>query len=180
MREGLLSGWAGLRIVGEKILDEQLGVVRDGLPTAVIEVEGALTHLLHDVLVALAVEGRHAGEEDVSDDTGGPDIAFVVIVLIKNLWGDVVRSSELLVQVSLGIVYERGAEINDLDLVELLVLLEEDVLGLQVTMDDVGLVAVVDAREHLLHEDGSVTLGEFSALQDFIEELSTLADSVLK
>ena len=105
MREGLLSGWAGLRIVGEKILDEQLGVVRDGLPTAVIEVEGALTHLLHDVLVALAVERRHTGEEDISDDTGGPDIAFVVVVLVKNFRSDVVRSSELLVQVSLRVVH---------------------------------------------------------------------------
>jgi len=37
-------------------------------------------------------------------------------------------------------------------------LLKEDVLGLEITMDDVGTMAVVDARKDLLHENGSVTL----------------------
>ena len=47
-------------------------------------------------------------------------------------------------------------------------------------MDDVGTMAIVDARKDLLHENGSVTLREFSAVQDFVEELTALADSVQK
>ena len=43
------------------------------------------------------------------------------------------------------IVYEGSSEVNNLDLVELLVLLQEDILRFQVTMDNVGLMAVVDA-----------------------------------
>jgi len=38
-------------------------------------------------------------------------------------------------------------------------------------------VAVVDAGENLFHEYSSVLLGEFSSGNDFIEELSALADS---
>ena len=43
-------------------------------------------------------------------------------------------------------------------------------------MHNVGLVAVVDAGEDLFHEDGAVTLAEFAALEDFVEELATFAD----
>ena len=146
------------------------------MPDAVIEVERALAHLLHDILIGLSVEGRHSREKNVSNDTSGPDIALAVVVLVEDLGGDVVRSAELLVEVTVGVVDEGGAEVDDLDRVELFVLLEQDVLRLQITMHDVGLVAVVDAGEDLLHEYSSVALAELAALEDFVEELATLAD----
>ena len=43
-------------------------------------------------------------------------------------------------------------------------------------MDDVILVAVVDAREHLLHEHSGVLLAEFAALENLVEKLTALAD----
>ena len=145
-------------------------------PCAVFETELTLTDLLHDLLIGLTVEGRHAGKEDKRDDAARPDIALVVIVLVKDLGGNVVRRAKLLVEVTVRVVDERGTEVNNLDLIELLVGLEQDVLGLQVTMNNVGLMAVVDAREHLLHEDSSITLAELSTLEDLVEELTTFAD----
>ena len=47
-------------------------------------------------------------------------------------------------------------------------------------MNDIGLVAVVDARKHLFHEHGGVTLGEFTTSQDFVEQLTTFADPTAK
>ena len=47
-------------------------------------------------------------------------------------------------------------------------------------MNDVVLVTVVDALEDLLHEDSSITLREFTSLEDLIEEFSTLANSIKK
>ena len=47
-------------------------------------------------------------------------------------------------------------------------------------MHNVCLMAVVDAREHLLHQDGAVTLAELTALQDFVEQLTSLADPTKK
>ena len=41
-------------------------------------------------------------------------------------------------------------------------------------------MAVVDAGEDLLHEDGAVALVEFATLQDLVEELSSFADSTQK
>jgi len=47
-------------------------------------------------------------------------------------------------------------------------------------MHDVVLMAVVDAGEDLLHENGGVALAEFSTVKDLVEELTTLADSTKK
>ena len=44
-------------------------------------------------------------------------------------------------------------------------------------MDDVVLVAVVNAGKHLLHENGAISLGEFAALENLVEELTSLANS---
>jgi hypothetical protein len=43
-------------------------------------------------------------------------------------------------------------------------------------VDDVLFVAVVDTREDLLHEDGSIFLSELASCDDFIEEFSSFAD----
>ena len=43
-------------------------------------------------------------------------------------------------------------------------------------MDDVSLMAVVDARENLLHQNGCVALAELSTLKDLVEQFATLAD----
>lgn len=45
-------------------------------------------------------------------------------------------------------------------------------------MDYVVLVAVVDARQNLLHEDCSVLLCELASSDDLVEEFSTLADPI--
>ena len=100
----------------------------------------------------------------------------MVVVLVEDLGCDVVRSAELLIEVTVGVIDEGGAEVNDLDLVELFVLFEQDVLRLQVTMHDVGLVAVVDAGEDLFHENSSIAFAELTTLEDLIEELTTFAD----
>ena len=130
-------------------------------------------------MIGLSIERRHSREKNICDDTTGPDVALLVVVLVEDLGGDVVRSAELLVEVTVGVVDEGGAKIDDLDLVELLVLFKEDVLGLKITMDDVGLMAIVDAGKDLLHENGTVTLAEFTTLQNLIEELTALADPKL-
>ena len=48
----------------------------------------------------------------------------MVVILIKDLGSDVVRSAELLIEVAVRIVDERSTEVNDLDLVKLFVGLE--------------------------------------------------------
>jgi len=176
MLEGLGGRGSLLRVVGEEGADEALAVLRDGLPDAVIEGESTLAHLLHDILIRLTIEGRHTRKNDVSDDTGGPDIALLVVVLVEDLRGDIVGGSKLFVKVTVGVEDEGGTEVNDLDLIELLVLLKQNILGLKITVNNVSLMAVVDAGKDLLHQNCATSLSEFTTLKDFIEEFTTLAD----
>ena len=172
-----LSGGRSLcGAVSEECTDERLAVLGDRLPCAVFEAELSLFNLLHDLLVGLTIEGRHARKKDESDNTARPQIALLVVVLVKNLGGNVVGSSELLIKGTVGIVNERGTEVNNLDLVELFVLLEQDVFWLKITMHNVGLMTVVDAGKNLLHENSSISLAELASLEDLVEEFTTLAD----
>ena len=45
-------------------------------------------------------------------------------------------------------------------------------------MNDVVLVAIVDALKNLFHQNSSVTLREFTSLENFVEQFSSLANSV--
>ena len=76
------------------------------MPDAVIEVERALAHLLHDILVGLPIERGHSREKNICDDTTGPNVALLVVVFVEDLGGDVVRRAELLVEVTVGVVDE--------------------------------------------------------------------------
>ena len=48
--------------------------------------------------------------------------------------------------------------------------------GGRLPVNDVVLVAVVDAGKDLLHQNGSVSFGELSTLEDLVEQLSSFAD----
>ena len=67
--ESLLGRGALLWVVGEQGTDKTLAVLGDCLPDAVIEVELSFADLLHDVLVRLSVERRHAREKNIRDNT---------------------------------------------------------------------------------------------------------------
>jgi len=174
--KSLRSGWSLVLVIGKQLSDEVLGLIRDDVPDSVVKVERSLSHLAHDLLVALTVEGRHAGQKDVSNDTCRPDVALVVIVLVQDFWGNVVWGTEFLVEGSAWVVHEGGTEVDNLDLIEFFVLFKQNVLWLEISVDNVVLMAVVDALEYLLHEDGSITLREFASLENLIEKFTSLAD----
>lgn len=146
------------------------------MPDAVLKLDPTLTDLLHDVLIGLTIEGRHTRQEDVGDDTSRPNVTLFIVVLVENFGSNIIRCSKFFVEISFRIIDERGTEINDLNLIEFLVLLEKNVFGLKITMDDIGLMAIVDAGKDLLHEDCTITLSEFATLENFIKKFATLAD----
>jgi len=116
------------------------------VPDGVGEGELADLDFLHDLLIGRTVEGRHTREDDVGDDTARPNIALGSVVLGQNLGGDVVRSTQLLIENRILTEGNRGTEVDDLNLIKLLVLLEQDIFRLKITMHDVVGVTIVNAR----------------------------------
>ena len=67
--KALISRRSLVTVVGEERTDKALCVLGDSLPDAIFERELAFAHALHDLLVRLTIERRHAREENVGDDT---------------------------------------------------------------------------------------------------------------
>lgn len=82
MAQGCLGVRACVLVVCEELLDEVLSIYADVFPASVIKAKFAGTYLLHDVLIILTVKRRIAGKKNVSDDTGGPNIALTRVVLV--------------------------------------------------------------------------------------------------
>jgi hypothetical protein len=73
-------------------------------------------------------------------------------------------------------VHKRGSEVNYLYLIEVLVLLEEDVLGFEISMHNLVLMAVVNAGKNLLYKNCSIFFGKLSSCDNLVKKLSAFAD----
>jgi hypothetical protein len=72
----------------------------------------------------LTREWGRSAKQDIYDNTDRPDVTFASVLLVEDLWSDVVRSSEFLVEFLGRVKDKRGSKIDDLDLIEGLVLLK--------------------------------------------------------
>ena len=95
MLEASLSGGALLLIVGQKRLHEVDG---DWGESFAFVVNLSRAYGLHDVVVSLSTEWGRSAQQDIHDDTDGPDVALVSVLLVEDLRGNIVRGSELLVE----------------------------------------------------------------------------------
>eukprot|EP00968_Pinguiococcus_pyrenoidosus_P006091 scaffold405_cov243-Pinguiococcus_pyrenoidosus.AAC.7 len=75
----LASGDALVRVDGEHLANEILGAVRDVAPVAVVELVRPVLDLPEQLLLVGVPEGRVPAEEDVHNDTRGPDIHGVLV-----------------------------------------------------------------------------------------------------
>ena len=70
------------------------------------------------------------------------------------------------------------AKVDDLELIVARALLEQDVLGLQIPMHNLLIVAVVHHGQDLFHNDGCISFAHLARLHDLIEELATFANPI--
>ena len=98
MLESLISTWAVFLLIGQELSNEIFALVRDIVPCFVVESKCSSTDFFHDFLITGAVEGWLTTEKNVANDSATPDITFSSVVLVKDLRGNVVRSSELFIQ----------------------------------------------------------------------------------
>lgn len=177
--QGLLdsetTGGVWLQQVGDKVL----GLVGDGGPVRSREAIVATGDLVEQLVVVGAPEGWEAAQHDVDDDTGGPHVAGhavrgVVLHAVDQLGGQVAGGAD-------GMVDELGtrsellgeAKVGQQDVGIVGVVGQQQVFGLQIAVDDVEVVHVLDAHQHLSGEFGGVALGEALQLGDAVQQLAT-------
>jgi hypothetical protein len=99
----------------EHLPDEVFGAVGDVGPRVGVEVDGALEHGVEDALLRLGPEGRHAGEQDVDNDAGGPDVGPGAVVLAEHLGRDVVGAAHHVGEDLAGLEEDGEAEVDGLE-----------------------------------------------------------------
>jgi hypothetical protein len=93
------------------------------------------------------------------------------ILCIGNRLGDVLK-----IFVGAFVVLTR-AKVDDFEFIICsLVLFQHDILRLQVSMDDIVLMAIVDGRQNMLHYLCSILLWQPSLLQNLVKQLASRAD----
>ena len=62
------------------------------------------------------------------------------------------------------------------NLIKLFVGFKKNILWFEISMNDIIFVAIINAREHLFDEHGSILFSELTSGHDLVEQLTTLAD----
>ena len=145
----VLQGFLGCRplvfIHAHKFAEEILGALTDLLEVTMAHFDIASAYLGQYAGVFIAVEGRAAHEHDVEDDTCGPDIALVIVVVVEleDFRCDVVRGTASLSQVLARLELRREAKIDQLEAFLNIIFFQKDqVLRLDVPMHDILRVQV--------------------------------------
>lgn len=94
VREHLLGCGPLTGILDERHLDEVFGLGADFRPFAFREHQRHGPNRLVDGLLRVAAEGRPARQHDEDDDTGGPDVHFVIVLFALNhFWRHIHRAA---------------------------------------------------------------------------------------
>eukprot|EP00672_Neobodo_designis_P022365 CAMPEP_0174850216 /NCGR_PEP_ID=MMETSP1114-20130205/19102_1 /TAXON_ID=312471 /ORGANISM="Neobodo designis, Strain CCAP 1951/1" /LENGTH=523 /DNA_ID=CAMNT_0016084655 /DNA_START=308 /DNA_END=1876 /DNA_ORIENTATION=- len=137
--------------------------------------EVATLDLVEERVLVGVIEGEVAGEHHEEDDAARPRVGLEAVVpaLLEHLGGDVVGGAAhgLEQRRAVGRLEVRQAEVGDLQVV---VLVEEEVLGFDVAVRDALRVAVTHAGDKLLEEPPGGGLVEALGLDDAVEELAAL------
>ena len=148
-KPGVLQSLLGRRplvfIHAHKFAEEILGALTDVLEVSMAHFDIASAYFGQNACVFIAVEGRTAHEHDVEDDTCGPDIALVIVVVVEleDFRCDVVRGTASLGQMLARLKLRRESEIDQLEaFLDVIFFQKDQVLRLDVPMHDILRVQV--------------------------------------
>lgn len=133
-------------------------------------------NFLENVLIRITLERRVGRQQNVGHDSDRPNIALAGVVLLQNLWGDVIRGTDLFCHSGyLFAKFPSMAKINQLNDVVSFDILEQDVLWLDVSVTDAQIVQVVEAAKDLSQEHGGVSLRELAPPLHLVKEVAALS-----
>lgn len=137
-----------------------------------------------DLLDGVSSNRRLSGRQHEQNDAEGPYVAALIVAALEDLGRDVVGSADqgvlaLLLHQLLPQIFvplEGQSEVDEHE-VQGLVVDQQEVLGLEVAVHNLVLVAVVDDADHLREERPSVGLREVALPLQPAEQLAALAET---
>ena len=133
---------------------------------------------LNNLLISLAIEWRVAAKQDVQDDTTAPKIALLIVTLLQNLWGNIVRSSILLNHFLSGNVLSRSAKVDNCDACLIAWPVEEQIFRLKISMHNISTVAIIYCGEDLFDDVCCILLAKNFLLGNALEKFASVAQSI--
>ena len=176
--EHLVGSHALLGISHKNLLDQLDGALRHGLPDVIVKIVLALLDELEEYEVVIVVERRHSTEEDVEHNTDTPVVTLLTVgFLLQDLRGDIAWGTTGGLGHGL-LTDETGqTEVSHLDHGSGKIFgSQQQVLGLDVSVDDAKGVAVLESINDRSNDVTSFFLGELLSLHEHIEELAALHD----
>jgi len=169
MLKSLFGWWSSILIEGKKFGNEIFALIWDRFPHWVVEIEFSELNLFHNFLIWCTIKWRNTRQNNVSDNTYWPYIAFGTVILLKDFWSNVVWCSEFLIKFFTILNNQRCTKINNFNLIELFICLKKNVLWLKISMNNMIFMAIVYASKNLINKHSSVFLTKFTFGNDFIE-----------
>lgn len=173
--ESFLSRQSNVGRSIQQLGNQIFGVVADRLPHLGLHAVLAVQHIVDDIFVLLATKWRLAAQHNEHDDAHGPDVALRRITALEHLGRNIVRSTVGLVHDLVRNDALGEAEIDELNVRFVALLVQQEVLGLDITVANAILVQVAERVECLFHDGRRLLLGEMLGLDDVVEELAALA-----
>ena len=126
-------------------------------------------------LVVTSIEGRRATEHDVKHHSDTPHVTLFGVVAGEDLGGDIVGCAVHLVHGvgSFISIVMGSSKVDNLDGTTILSV-NEDILGLQITMGNASTVAVGDGLHDLLDNVSTLVFAEKTTRSNLFEELATI------
>jgi len=167
-----------IRVDYEKLAEEVFGFGRDIGPPVTSEFLVVISFLdqLEQLEVVFVVEGWSSTQHDEEDDSQTPVVTLLTVGLVgydlgRDIsWGPALGGSQLFFS---GVHVARQTEIGDFNLcVTDVLVIEQQILGLDVTMHDLMAVAVDDRVKKGGHDAVGEFLAELLLFDDVIEKFS--------
>ena len=128
------------------------------------EIQTLLLDLLEDFQIIFRIEWVMASQDGVYDHANGPNVAFVGVGLLEDLWRDVENAPTGLGKDLTLLKPCRLTEVDQLDDVLILrCLFEQDILQLDVPMHDPDSMQICHCRQQLFHQTKGFLLTEVGA-----------------
>jgi hypothetical protein len=151
MAEGLSSGGTQEFFKGHHFSHEIGTFGSDLVKCGIIELDPSNGDALEYFGIRFGFKGRFAGEECICNGANRPNITGAMVVPCDNLRGNIKGASDDIVKGFARFFKSGEAKVNKLEGMKIVRVLEEEVLGFEIAMNQVVFVAILDGREETLY-----------------------------